>query len=62
MCFGALGAQKFEALLGAVFGPCELKLLKSPARHLNVRAMIKGGTMTGGYGFGYVSDMYPNSF
>ena len=22
----------------------------------------KGGTVTGGYGFGYVSDMYPSPF
>ena len=22
----------------------------------------KGGTLTGGYGFGYVSDMYPSPF
>ena len=26
------------------------------------RIIIGGGTMTGGYGFGYVSDMYPSPF
>ena len=32
------------------------------AHGLSVRIIIRGGTLTGGYGFGYVSDMYPSPF
>ena len=58
----------FSSIRDSAFSKCAFHsnvpshLVPSTLSNYLFRIIIRGGTVTGGYGFGYVSDMYPSLF